>query len=115
MNAHDDEKRSPSAPTSPSEQEHPLPVAAEEEPESLHPAVGESWAPKSRDDHMNGLRNSAPELRPANQVAAEEEEASKAGFFGAISDAFDISHAHASELGALPRPPRVPAIGGSKR
>ncbi len=85
------DERHASAPP-PDNGEHPLPVAEEEEPESFHPSVGESWAPKSRDDHMNGLRNSAPELRPATKVQAEERP--KAGFFGAISDAFDISHPH---------------------
>ncbi len=110
MISHDDDKRHVSAP--PTSEEHPLPVAAEEEPESLHPSVGESWAPKSRDDHMNGLRNSEPELRPATKVAqAEAEKEHDGGFFGAISDAFDLSHAHASEPGSLPRPPRVPSIG----
>lgn len=108
----DDDKRTAGAPHEQTE-EHPLPVAEEEEPESFHPAVGESWAPKSRDDHMNGLRNSAPDLRPATKVQREYERP-KAGFFGAISDAFDLSHEHGNQ-GAAPSGSPAAAVGGKPR
>ena len=112
MSSHDDDKRNPSA-TPPTPEEHPLPVAQEEEPESLHPSVGESWAPKSRDDHMNGMRNSQPELRLVTKIEAEEAQP-KAGFFGSVSDAFDISHQHGVD-GALPKPAPVPNLDGTSK
>lgn len=41
-----------------------LPVAAEEEPEDVKPSVGESWAPRDRDDHMSEKPSDSPAAEP---------------------------------------------------
>ena len=86
-----------SADQEPEIHENVLPTAWEEEPEALHPAVGESWVPKSRDDHMRGLRGSVPDVPPEHSPTKGE-----AGFFGAISDAFDLSHDHLPDASLPP-------------